>query len=543
MTMNMNIDKRNGDICFNEQSHVYFNLKEPDRKYVSVTTLLHKFEPPFDKEFWSAYKALQKIMQPDYWKLAGKELLAKKSFDDKFLAAYEVDVKDLNAVQQAILDDWQRENHASTERGSKIHSDLEHSFYRQKTDISLQKYGVGGRFVCDEGRTELDLENGIYPEYLIHYDSPDGKIHLAGQIDLLVRDGNSFSIIDWKGLPLDTPIPTETGWTTMGDVKEGDKVFDRDGNVCTVTHKSEVHINPCFKILFTTGESIVADEDHRWVVSLLPDIARTSIVMTTKEISKYLERHPEVELVIEDCKPLQLEEKELPADYIDYDLVLRGSYQQRWDALMKIFKECITLRGDVYVIPKMDYSDQAEELLCTFGIQTHRLADGAVEFRTDLFPFLTDMRSLPGLGYRTIQSVERVDIVPTQCIEVDSPSHTYLCTRMFLVTHNTNKQIKQKSYFDKKTKTSERLRYPLNTLDNCNYSIYNMQLSTYAWMLQQQHPEWECKELVLVHFDHNNNMTTYKMEYLKDNVERVMNWWKKEAVLEMHRAKNKRIEY
>ena len=541
--MPMTISKRNGDICFNEESHVYFNLREPEREYISVTTLIHKFEPPFDKDFWSAYKALQQIIQPDYWKLASKELLTRKAVDDKFLAAYDVDKDDFNCVQQNILDSWQKENLASTDRGSKIHADLEHSFYKQKKDISLQKYGLGGKFVCDEGRTELDLENGIYPEYLIHYDSPDGNIHLAGQIDLLVREGDSFSIIDWKGLPLDTPIPTETGWTTMGDLKVGDKVFDEEGNVCTVQHKSEVHINPCLKMTFSTGESITADEDHRWVVGLLPDIDRTRIVMTTKEIASYMEKHPEAQLAIRDCKPLQLEDKELPDEYVDYGLVLRSSYQQRYDALERIFKECGIQRDDVYVILKMSYSDQAEELLGTFGIQTHRMENGDIEFRTDLFPFLTDMGTLPGLGYRTIESVVPVDIVPTQCIEVDSPSHTYLCTRMFLVTHNTNKQIKQKSYFNQRTKTSEKLKYPLSDLDNCNYSTYNMQLSTYAWMIQQIHPDWKCNELVLVHFDHDNNMTTYKMEYLKPQVERMLSFWKKEAVLERNRAKRKRIEY
>lgn len=36
-------------------------------------------------------------------------------------------------------------------------------------------------------RTTLDLENAVYPEYLIHWDSPSGKLHIAGQIDLLVK--------------------------------------------------------------------------------------------------------------------------------------------------------------------------------------------------------------------------------------------------------------------------------------------------------------------------------------------------------------------
>jgi len=41
--------------------------------------------------------------------------------------------------------------------------------------------------------------------------------------------------------------------------------------------------------------------------------------------------------------------------------------------------------------------------------------------------------------YRVIVSVEEVESVPTKCIEVNSPSSTFLCGKSLLVTHNTNK--------------------------------------------------------------------------------------------------------
>src|SRR6202044_281 len=37
-----------------------------------------------------------------------------------------------------------------------------------------------------------------------------------------------------KMLCLETLLPTPSGWTTMGDVKEGDVLFDESGNPCTV---------------------------------------------------------------------------------------------------------------------------------------------------------------------------------------------------------------------------------------------------------------------------------------------------------------------
>ena len=38
-----------------------------------------------------------------------------------------------------------------------------------------------------------------------------------------------------KALALDTPIPTPRGWTTMGEVQIGDRVFDENGESCLVT--------------------------------------------------------------------------------------------------------------------------------------------------------------------------------------------------------------------------------------------------------------------------------------------------------------------
>ena len=63
----MKIDKQNGDVCFNDENHIYWNLKD-NSKYISVTTLIERFGQPFDESFWSAYKALEKIMEPEVWR-------------------------------------------------------------------------------------------------------------------------------------------------------------------------------------------------------------------------------------------------------------------------------------------------------------------------------------------------------------------------------------------------------------------------------------------------------------------------------------------
>ena len=70
-----------------------------------------------------------------------------------------------------------------------------------------------------------------------------------------------------KGLALDTPLPCPSGWTTMGEVKPGDALYDEQGNKCHVTFVSEIHHIDCYEIEFSNGEKIVCDGDHRWLTT------------------------------------------------------------------------------------------------------------------------------------------------------------------------------------------------------------------------------------------------------------------------------------
>lgn len=300
----MKIDKQNGNVAFSEDTHTYWNVDD-NEKYISVTTLISRYENEFDKEFWSAYKALEKLIPEDSWKIEKKSLLNTHKFDKEILSIYDISELDFNKTQQQILDDWDHENRISCERGTKIHAQLENSMYKSANGISLKKFGVGGKFICDKGRTELDLENGVYPEYLISRVSTDGILRIAGQIDLLVKKGNDIWIIDWK----------------------------------------------------------------------------------------------------------------------------------------------------------------------------------------------------------------------------------------------TNKKINQHSFFDSKSKKTQKMKYPLNNVEDCNFWHYTLQLSTYAWMIEKLNPEFNIKGLIIVHYDHNNNQTIYNLEYLKDDVEKMLRHYKKELLHNKQLSKYKRMEY
>lgn len=303
--MIMQIDKLNGTVAFNEEFHKYWDTAAQDKKYISVTTLIEKYGQKFDADFWSAYKALETLIPKENWKEVKRRLLDTKRLDDDLLELYGITDNDFNAAQQGILDKWAEENRKSCERGTKIHAKLENSFYDAGKNVELKKFGLGGKFECRKGYNELTLQYGVYPEYLIYSSSDDRILNIAGQIDLLVKNGNEITIID----------------------------------------------------------------------------------------------------------------------------------------------------------------------------------------------------------------------------------------------HKTNKKIDLHSGFDTKAKKNAKMLYPLNHLDDCNFNHYQLQLSTYAWMLQKLNPSFVIKDLILNHYDHEGNNTLYHCAYLKKEVEAMLKNYKKSLIMEAQRAKRKPIEY
>lgn len=71
-----------------------------------------------------------------------------------------------------------------------------------------------------------------------------------------------------KALALDTPIRTDQGWATMGELQAGARVFDELGEPCTVQVVHPVQLDrPCYDVSFSDGSTIIADADHLWVTT------------------------------------------------------------------------------------------------------------------------------------------------------------------------------------------------------------------------------------------------------------------------------------
>lgn len=85
---------------------------------------------------------------------------------------------------------------------------------------------------------------------------------------------DNFEGMAHKGLALDTPIPTTSGWSTMGELNVGDRLFDMHGKPTTVRAISEIKHIDCYRVAFTNGASIVCDGEHIWLASIGDNAAR-----------------------------------------------------------------------------------------------------------------------------------------------------------------------------------------------------------------------------------------------------------------------------
>lgn len=69
-----------------------------------------------------------------------------------------------------------------------------------------------------------------------------------------------------KSLTNDTKIPTPLGWTTMGELKVGDYVFDRLGKPTKITGVYPQGVLDTYKVTLKDGREILCNDEHIWSV-------------------------------------------------------------------------------------------------------------------------------------------------------------------------------------------------------------------------------------------------------------------------------------
>ena len=205
-----------------------------------------------------------------------------------------------------------------------------------------------------------------------------------------------------KALAIDTPIPTPTGWKTMGELQAGDTVFDENGKPCTVLACTGImHDHKCYDVCFSDGSKITADAAHKWQVDALTAFeypngknrkaVYTGVITTEEMANSYLiekNGYKKHNYSIPVNGPLELPDVPLPFDpyelgslisvcYALYDAkippeYMRASYSQRIALLQGIMDAdgSIGKRGrcEITLRPRQ-LIDDVSELLHSLGIK------------------------------------------------------------------------------------------------------------------------------------------------------------------------------
>jgi len=101
-------------------------------------------------------------------------------------------------------------------------------------------------------------------EFKLNGETYKGELCLKGTIDLITEVDDHLEVVDWKGLALETPIPTSAGWSTMEEVEVGDTVFDQYGNQVEIIGKSKVKYLQSYEVLFDDNTRVICDCEHLW---------------------------------------------------------------------------------------------------------------------------------------------------------------------------------------------------------------------------------------------------------------------------------------
>lgn len=484
-------------------------------------------------QFSHKYKVGEKVLDKSVTGLVGE---FSEKFDTDKMSMF---IAKKNGIsQEEVLNQWKYIKDKACELGNRTHEFGEDYIFNREL-IPTTPYQEA--IVKFWGDLPVHLIP-VIPELRMYH-----KDHMyAGTADIILYDkiNSDFIIADYKGFPLDTPVLTDSGFKNIHDLTYDDKVYDKDGNPCNITGISSIHHKPCLKILFDDYETIVCDEDHRWLINVFDHMLDSKYirhsdeyittskekVMTTKEIKEHLactltRRKP----FIKNCDYIKGENKcpidpyifghlvaKFHTDEVEINKKVLTQLNKRGytediqlndlhldvnnyifiskEDRLEMIRGIMDLIGDYnknykyfrfFIKNKSDIGFYSG-LFSSLGIKLHLLDlvnTWELYFFTDEFnPFAIRQKKVNlRKNYHTqrrILDIEEVESVPTKCIEVDSPSHTYLVTKNLIVTHNTNKDL-FKNYKGK------RLLKPFDFLLDSPFNKYQIQLSYYQLLFEQ----------------------------------------------------------
>lgn len=221
------------------------------------------------------------------------------------------------------------------------------------------------------------------------------------------------------------------------------------------------------------------------------------------------------------------------------DIFLMASYEQRLD-LLRGFMDAdghynSSRKRFVMSTTREWQGNEFNKLVSSLGIKTTVLkykkkAMGKIVDVIDicfsannLNPFLIrnefniEYTSINNKTFKNVVKVNRVTSVQTRCIEVDSPTSTFLYGYSFSVTHNTNKKFEYFNAFG-----GQCLKKPVDHLQQCHYSIYSLQLSIYAYMCEEE-TGMKCRQIWIGYWSRETEkFTKIPIMYLKHEAKQLL---------------------
>ncbi len=313
--------------------------------------------------------------------------------------------------------------------------------------------------IASRGGISLGVPTGF-----AELDELTNGLHAGQMIIVAARPGVG------KALALDTPLPTPTGWTTMGEVGVGDELLGADGRPTRVLAATEVmHGRPCFDVVFSDGTVIVADEQHQWRTG-------DGAIRTTGELAASADAGH----TVANTEALSFPAAELPVSPFTLGAWLGGpssdpELHMRIDGEGGFTSALVALGAHIPAEYQRASEPQRRELLAglldaggeidddgtiRFVGSSERLAQGVAELLSGLgyapvldgteisFSADDDVFVLPSKAVRhkecraaasrerRIVAVRPVPSVPVRCVEVDG-DHMYLAGRAMVPTHNS----------------------------------------------------------------------------------------------------------
>jgi deoxycytidine triphosphate deaminase len=334
-------------------------------------------------------------------------------------------------------------------------------------DVRLDRFFrvfVNSRYThIDPSRQQDELTSLVEPDgdepFVLH----PGEFVLGSTFEQITVPDDLAGRLEGKALAVDTPIPTPRGWRTMGELGVGDEVFGADGHAYHVVAATEVMIGrPCYAVLFSDGQRIVADSSHLWLT--ITESARKhggcATVHTTAELASSLGAREEHYHYVAVANAVRYPEQSLPidpyllgkglaedtsADRHVPEFYLRSSIPQRLALLQGLMDSggSVDAQGGCEFVSTGDsLADAVLELAASLGlhpVKHHK----KVTFTPHMTVFrleckIARLRDGPVRRFRAITDIRRVPTCPVRCIEVDAKDGLFLAGPTFIPTHNSS---------------------------------------------------------------------------------------------------------